>query len=53
VCVRARAHIHVCVQTSCRKNYKRNKCMGEMENAYNMLVVIYKGKGSLEIGRCT
>jgi len=27
--------------------------MGEMENAYNMLLVIGKGKRSLGIGRCT
>jgi len=27
--------------------------VGEMENAYNMVVVIGKGKRSLGIGRCT
>jgi len=47
------AHIHVLLKNSFIKNYIRNKCMGEMENAYNMLVVIGKGKRPLGIGRCT
>jgi hypothetical protein len=47
------AHIHVFLKNSCIKNYIRNKCMGQMENAYNMLVVICKGKRPLAIGICT
>jgi len=52
ICVCARTHTHMC-ETSCIKNYIRNKCVGELENAYNMLVVIGKGKRPLGIGRCT
>lgn len=36
-----------------QKKLQKSKYMGEMENAYNMLVVIGKGKGSIEIARCT
>jgi hypothetical protein len=58
VCVYGRGiyaceHIHICVKTPCRKNYKRNMCMGEIEKADNKLVAIGKGKRPLGIGRCT